>query len=76
MQFPGNPVHIPAPDSLEPGQFGMAVSMIGDIDRDGVFDTAISAPYAGEGGVVYIYRGYRGGLVDTSYQVCVLCVCV
>ena len=45
----------------------MAVSMIGDIDRDGISDVAISAPYEASG-VVYIYRGSRGGLI-AEYQV-------
>ena len=45
----------------------MAVSMIGDIDRDSISDVAISAPYEASG-VVYIYRGNRGGLM-AEYQV-------
>ena len=36
--------------------------MIGDIDGDGISDVAISAPYL-NGGVVYICRGFRGGIM-------------
>ncbi len=47
----------------------MAVENIGDIDLDGYPDVAIAAPYNGNG-VVYIYRGYSGGLIANDYQVC------
>ena len=63
LQFPSDPVHIPSPDTFIPGRFGMAVAVIGDSDGDGISDVAISAPYLGSGGVVYICRGFRGGIL-------------
>lgn len=46
------------------GWFGYSVEHLGDINRDGYEDVAISAPYADNGkGVVYIYRGSEEGLI-------------
>ncbi|XP_076268552.1 integrin alpha-PS4-like [Rhynchophorus ferrugineus] len=40
------------------GRFGMAISLLGDLDLDGYNDVAISAPFEDDGkGSVYIYRG-------------------
>jgi len=50
------------------GRFGIGVETIGDIDRDGFNDVAISAPYQ-EDGRVYVYRGSPTGLVTDLYQV-------
>ena len=44
----------------------MAVAIIGDSDGDGFADIAVSAPYAGKRGVVYICRGFEGGLLPPS----------
>lgn len=49
----------------------MAVSVIGDIDKDGIADVAASAPYV-RGGVVYICKGFRGGILSPEQvSVCV-----
>ena len=49
------------------GRFGLTITSVGDIDLDAYSDVAISAPFEGSG-VVYIYRGYSGGLVADAYQ--------
>ena len=49
------------------GQFGTALSKIGDINMDGYNDIAISAPFEGNG-VVYIYLGGPKGLSSTPSQ--------
>ncbi|XP_071512950.1 LOW QUALITY PROTEIN: integrin alpha-4-like [Panulirus ornatus] len=50
-------------------RFGAAVTIIGDVDRDGFQDVAVGAPFEGEGqGAVYIYRGGAGGLVTKASQ--------
>lgn len=54
------------------GRFGLSVENIGDIDLDGIFDIAISAPYEGSG-VVYVYRGSASGLVANDAQVGGVC---
>ena len=51
------------------GRFGLAVENIGDIDKDGYTDIAVSAPYAAGEGVVYIFRGAGDHLVTKDYQV-------
>ncbi|XP_013784420.2 integrin alpha-PS2-like [Limulus polyphemus] len=50
------------------GRFGMALSSLGDIDRDGYQDFAVGAPYAGEKerGIVYIFHGSRNGMKSTK----------
>lgn len=45
----------------------MQVENIGDIDRDGFEDLAVSAPYE-DNGVVYIYRGIQEGF-SKEFQV-------
>ncbi|CAG0915436.1 unnamed protein product [Notodromas monacha] len=48
-------------------RFGLAISAIGDIDRDGFNDVAIGAPYENDGhGAVYIYLGSKAGLTTAS----------
>lgn len=42
-------------------QFGLAMTNLGDINKDGCDDIAIGAPYEGNG-VVYIYLGTKDGL--------------
>ena len=42
--------------------------MIGDTDGDGISDVAISAPFAGSG-VVYICRGFRGGILPPEQAI-------
>lgn len=49
-------------------QFGMAMTNIGDINKDGCDDIAIGAPYEGNG-VVYIYLGSKDGLTTKPSQV-------
>jgi hypothetical protein len=43
------------------GQFGLAVSRAGDLNRDGFQDFAVGAPYEG-GGTVYIFLGAVEGV--------------
>ncbi|XP_062510737.1 integrin alpha-V-like isoform X2 [Corticium candelabrum] len=63
------PVEIVGPE--KGGFFGLAVSAISDIDRDGFGDVAVSAPFLGSssGGTVYIYRGSQFGIIETFSQV-------
>lgn len=49
-------------------QFGMAMTNIGDINKDGCDDIAIGAPYEGNG-VVYIYLGSKDGLTAKPSQI-------
>lgn len=50
--------------------FGRAIAAVGDIDLDGYQDVAIGAPYESNGeGVVYIYRGSKGGLIKKPMQI-------
>ncbi|KAK4297283.1 hypothetical protein Pmani_030290 [Petrolisthes manimaculis] len=57
------------------GRFGSALTVIGDLDRDGfngeaggTTNLAVGAPYEDGGGVVYIYRGSETGLVVAPSQ--------
>lgn len=49
-------------------QFGLSLSSIGDLNRDGYPDLAIGAPYD-EKGAVYVYLGSSEGLVSEPSQV-------
>ncbi|XP_031627907.1 integrin alpha-PS1 isoform X2 [Contarinia nasturtii] len=49
-------------------QFGMAMTNIGDINKDGCDDIAIGAPYE-DNGVVYIFLGSKNGLTTKPSQV-------
>lgn len=49
-------------------RFGMAITNIGDINKDGSDDIAIGAPYEGDG-VVYIYLGSKDGLLTKPSQI-------
>lgn len=49
-------------------RFGLAISSLGDLNRDGCDDLAIGAPYEGNG-VVYIYLGSPNGLITKPSQV-------
>lgn len=53
------------------GQFGLSVSSLGDIDRDGFGDFAVGEPYGGpeNRGAVYIYRGTERGVEEKPSQV-------
>lgn len=57
-QFDNDPVPITS-DYEKSGRFGTAFGKIGDINRDGINDFAISAPFEGDG-VVYIFWGCKG----------------
>lgn len=52
------------------GRFGTSVAPLGDLDQDGFNDVAVGAPYGGhdQQGVVLIYNGHAGGLMDTPTQ--------
>ncbi|XP_065200143.1 integrin alpha-PS1 isoform X2 [Planococcus citri] len=49
-------------------RFGLAISSLGDLNRDGCDDLAVGAPYEGNG-VVYIYLGSRNGLITKPSQI-------
>ncbi|KAM3622097.1 uncharacterized protein V6R79_020290 [Siganus canaliculatus] len=66
---------------LEPGQshlfgkqafsrFGTSLAPLGDLNQDGFNDMAIGCPYGGDEqqGLVLIYNGHDGGLMDTPTQ--------
>ncbi|XP_032368904.1 integrin alpha-5 [Etheostoma spectabile] len=66
---------------LEPGQshllgqqafsrFGTSLAPLGDLNQDGFNDMAIGCPYGGDEqhGLVLIYNGHAGGLMDTPSQ--------
>jgi hypothetical protein len=49
--------------------FGLAVTAIGDINRDGFNDVAIAAPFfRSSEGAIYIYRGSAKGIQETYSQ--------
>lgn len=51
-------------------RFGSTMISVGDINKDGVDDVAIGAPYEDINGVVYIYHGkYIEGLINEYSQV-------
>lgn len=47
-------IHIQGPAG---SGFGMSVAPIGDFNRDGFADFAVGAPFAGDGGRIYIIKG-------------------
>lgn len=49
-------------------RFGLALSNIGDINKDNCDDIAIGAPYEDDG-VVYIYLGSKSGLSNLPSQI-------
>lgn len=49
-------------------RFGFAISSLGDLNKDGVDDLAVGAPYE-DVGVVYIYLGSSQGLIKEPSQV-------
>ncbi|CAF1299687.1 unnamed protein product [Didymodactylos carnosus] len=53
------------------GRFGHAIAKLGDINKDGYEDVAISAPFAdgGYSGEVYIYHGSETGLSTIPAQI-------
>ncbi|XP_076169031.1 integrin subunit alpha inflated [Ptiloglossa arizonensis] len=53
------------------GRFGLSLSALGDIDRDGYGDFVVGAPYAGPHGrgAVYIYHGSSNGVIEKYSQV-------
>ncbi|XP_008206653.1 integrin alpha-PS2 [Nasonia vitripennis] len=53
------------------GQFGLSVSSLGDIDRDGYGDFVVGEPYGGPAnrGAVYIYHGSKDGVEEKYSQV-------
>nr|XP_031836147.1 integrin alpha-PS2 isoform X2 [Nomia melanderi] len=54
------------------GRFGLSLSSLGDIDRDGYGDFAVGAPYGGlhtDSGAVYIYHGSATGVLEKYSQV-------
>ncbi|XP_008317304.1 integrin alpha-5 isoform X1 [Cynoglossus semilaevis] len=55
------------------GRFGSTIAPLGDLDKDGYNDVAISCPFGGDDrqGLVYIYNGFSDGLRDKPSQVIV-----
>lgn len=56
------------------GRFGHAIVLLGDINKDGFNDVAISAPFGREDrslGTIYIHLGSQGGLAREASQVIV-----
>ncbi|KAK2862605.1 hypothetical protein Q5P01_002138 [Channa striata] len=51
-------------------RFGTSLAPLGDLNQDGFNDMAIGCPYGGDDhqGLVLIYIGYAGGLMDTPTQ--------
>ncbi|KAL1463065.1 hypothetical protein WDU94_014855 [Cyamophila willieti] len=49
-------------------RFGIAISNLGDLNKDGYEDIAVGAPYQGNG-VVYIYLGSKNGLNPEPSQI-------
>ena len=47
-------------------RFGTALADLGDLDKDGYPEVAISAPYGNQAGTVYIYSGTSQGLLSSS----------
>ncbi|XP_036958077.1 integrin alpha-5-like [Acanthopagrus latus] len=52
------------------GRFGTSLAPLGDLNQDGFNDMAIGCPYGGDDqhGLVLIYNGHAGGLMDTPTQ--------
>ncbi|XP_003973819.2 integrin alpha-5-like [Takifugu rubripes] len=52
------------------GRFGSSLAPLGDLNQDGFNDVAIGCPYGGDDqqGLVLIYNGRSGGLMDTPTQ--------
>ncbi|XP_018619819.2 integrin alpha-IIb [Scleropages formosus] len=51
------------------GRFGSAIAPLGDIDQDGFNDVAVGAPFSGDGGRVFVFRGQAEGLMLQHSQV-------
>jgi hypothetical protein len=57
--------------SRSKARFGFSMSALGDINKDGIEDLVVGAPYDGENGngIVYIFNGGKNGLSETASQV-------
>ena len=53
-----------ATDKKSGARFGAAMANAGDIDGDGKEDFAVAAPFEGDGGAVYIFRGHEGTMLE------------
>lgn len=51
----------------EHGRFGMSLTKLGDVNKDGYQDFAVGAPFEGNG-TVYIYHGSKNGVVKKYAQ--------
>lgn len=61
--------HLMASTPSPRARFGAAVSLIGDIDRDGFQDVAVGAPHENDGeGAVYIFLGGPDGVGGVASQ--------
>ena len=47
-------------------RFGTALADLGDLNKDGYPEVAISAPYGDQAGTVYIYSGTSQGVLSSS----------
>lgn len=58
------------PSPTENARFGMAISVVPDLDLDGYNDVVVGAPLEDKGkGVIYIYNGEKKTLKKESSQV-------
>jgi hypothetical protein len=51
------------------GRFGHAIAKAGDLNADSFDDAVISAPFTPNGGIIYIYHGYIGGIKEKASQI-------
>nr|XP_020448817.1 integrin alpha-5-like isoform X1 [Monopterus albus] len=60
--------HLLGPQTFS--RFGTSLAPLGDLNQDGFNDLAIGCPYGGDDqqGLVLIYNGYAGGLMNTPTQ--------
>jgi len=53
-------------DGVQGSKFGTSIAALGDFNRDGKDDIAVGAPGAGEGGTVYVVKGFFGSFSSST----------